>query len=261
MWLRVRALLLRYLYLYQRSLARVGEIVFWPVMDLIVWGFLTTYLETLAVSNAVLFLLGGMILWDVLYRSQQAVTLSLVEEIWTRNLLNIFLTPISLFEYMLATCLMGVLKSAITALLLGVIAYFFYAFNILDVGPALIPFLFSLLLFGWAVGMMTMALILRFGQAAEALVWGVPFLIQPFSAVFYPVEVLPTGFRVIAYLLPSTYVFEGMRQALAEGTVNPAMLGVALLLNVVYLGIGATFFTWMFRQAANRGYLGRLGME
>ncbi|MBM3216831.1 ABC transporter permease, partial [Candidatus Poribacteria bacterium] len=186
MWTRVSAMILRYLYLYRRSLARAGEVFFWPVMDLLVWGFLTAYMRRMVVPEAVLYLLGGMIFWDVLYRSQQAITLSLTEEIWVKNILNVFVAPISIAEMVLATCLMGVIKAGITGVVLGGLAYVLYSFQLFDVGLALVPFLVSLVLFGWAVGMCTMALILRFGQAAEALVWGVPFLIQPFSAVFYP---------------------------------------------------------------------------
>jgi ABC-2 type transport system permease protein len=124
-----------------------------------------------------------------------------------------------------------------------------------------VPFLISLLLFGWAVGMCTMGLILRFGQAAEALIWGVPFLIQPVSAVFYPVDVLPRWLQVVAWALPSTYVFEGMRATLRTGRVDMSYLAAAFGLNLVYLILGAAFFGWMLRQVREKGYLARLGME
>ncbi len=259
MWMRVSGLILRHLYLYRRSLARAGEIFFWPVMDLLVWGFVTAYMERLNVTA--LFLLGSLIFWDILYRSQQAITFSITEEIWVKNILNIFIAPVSIYELMLSTCLLGVIKALITAVVLGGLAYLLYAFNLLAVGMAILPFMVSLLLFGWAVGMVTTALILRLGQAAEALVWGVPFLIQPFSAVFYPVDVLPKVLQVIAHGLPSTYIFEGMRTALRTGSVDVSMLMTAFALNVVYLAAGATFFGWMFQQVRKKGYLSRLGME
>jgi len=259
MVLRVRALLLRYLYL--RSIARAMELCFWPVMDLLVWGFLTTYLQTVAVPTAVSYLIGAMILWDVLYRCQQAITLAVTEDIWARNILNVFVTPVRTSELLLATCLMGVFKAGLPAILLGVLAYALYSFNVLGIGPALAPFLASLLLFGWAVGMVTAALIVRFGQAAEALVWGVPFLIQPLSAVFYPLEVLPSPVQWAARLLPSTHVFEGMRKALSTGIVDTRLLALAFALNLVYLAVGAAFFGWMLERVREKGYLGRLGME
>jgi ABC-2 type transport system permease protein len=230
-------------------------------MDLLVWGFLTNYMKRVAIPDTVLFLLGGMILWDVLYRSQQAITLSLTEEIWVKNILNVFIAPVSTFELMLATCLMGVIKATITAVVLGGLAYLLYAFNLFAVGLWLVPFLVCLLLFGWAVGMCTMALIMRFGQAAEALVWGVPFLIQPISAVFYPVSVLPGWLQGVARALPSTYVFEGMRATLQTGTLETRSLLTAFGLNLLYLAAGAAFFRWMFQQVREKGYLSRLGME
>jgi len=241
MWNRVGALLLRHFYLYRRSLARAMEIFFWPVMELLLWGFLTVYLRRLEVPVTVLFLIGAVIFWDVLYRSQQAITLSITEEIWVRNILNLFIAPVRIGEILLATCLVGVVKALVTALVLGTIAYVLYAFNLLAIGPALVPFLLVLLLFGWAVGMCTMGLILRYGQAAEALIWGVPFLLQPVSAVFYPVDVL--------------------RAALDGGRVDLRDLAFALVLNLVYLAAGAAFFGWMLRQVREKGYLSRLGME
>ncbi len=261
MLLRVWALVLRYVYLYRRSLPRSMELFFWPVMDLLVWGFLSTYLQRVAVPRAVSYLVGAMILWDVLYRCQQAITLAVTEDIWVRNILNIFVTPVRTFELLIAMCTMGVIKALVPAVFLGVLAYVLYAFNLFDVGPALIPFLVSLILFGWAVGMATAALILRFGQAAEALVWGVPFVIQPISAVFYPAEVLPAAVRWAAYLLPSTHVFEGMRTALGQGVVDWRSLALAFALNLVFLVCGAAFFGWMLERVREKGYLGRLGME
>lgn len=261
MGLRVAALVLRYVYLYRRSLARSMEIFFWPTMDLLVWGFLSRYLERVAAPAAISYLVGAMILWDVLYRCQQAITLSVTEDIWVKNILNIFVTPVRTSELLLAMSIMGVIKSIVPAILLVAIAYAFYSFNLFAIGVVLAPFLASLLLFGWAVGMFTAALILRFGQAAEALVWGVPFLIQPVSAVFYPVDVLPRWLQHVAFLLPSTFVFEGMRAALRTSSVDPSLLVAAFGLNLVYLTAGAAFFGWMLGRVREKGYLSRLGME
>jgi ABC-2 type transport system permease protein len=261
MWLRVSALLLRYLYLYRRSLPRAMELFFWPVMELLLWGFLSVYLSQYALPDAVVYLIGATILWEVFYRAQMAITLSVSEEIWVRNIINVFVAPVSPFELVLATCLLGVIRSFLTAAVLGVLAQVFYAFNLLSVGPALIPFYASLLLFGWAVGLCTVALILRFGQAAEALIWGVPFLIQPLSAVFYPLEVLPRWLQAVARGLPSTWVFEGMREALRTGRVDISILAAAFGWNAIYLAAGAAFFGWMLVRVREKGYLTRMAME
>jgi len=237
------------------------EIFFWPVMNLLVWGFVTSYLKELALPKTVLFLLGSVILWDILYRSQQGITLAITEEFWVKNIINIFISPISMAELLGAICIVGIIKSVVTTVFLGFLAFFLYRFNLLQIGAGLIPFLGSLLLFGWAVGLFTMALIFRYGRAAEALIWGVPFLIQPVSAVFYPVTVLPPWLQKIAYLLPSTYVFEGMRQVLATGLINGSALGISFGLNLGYLILGALYFSWMLRKVREKGYLSRLHLE
>jgi ABC-2 type transport system permease protein len=258
---RIWSLVLRNLYLYRRSLARAGEIFFWPVMDLLLWGFLTVYLETMNVPQGASFLLGAAIFWDVLFRSQQAITLAMTEEIWVRNILNLFLAPVRTAEIVAANCLVGLLRAGVTAVVLGLLAWFAYAFDLLSIGPALAPFMGLLVLFGWALGMCTMGLVLRFGQAAEALIWGVPFLLQPISAVFYPLDVLPGWLQAIARALPSTYVFEGMRAALATGRVEGSTLALAFALDLLYLAAGGAFFGWMLRQVREKGYLTRMGME
>jgi ABC-2 type transport system permease protein len=258
---RIGALLLRYLYLYRRSAARLMGILFWPVMDLLVWGFLTSYLEKLAAPSAVVYLLGAVVFWDIFYSAQQAITLSITEEIWARNILNIFVAPVRTWELLVATSLIGVFRATVSAGILAILARAFYGFPLFAIGLPLVPFYFSLLLFGWAMGMFTMALVLRFGQAAEALIWGIPFLIQPVSAVFYPLAVLPPWLRGIARALPSTHVFEGMRSALQTGHVDTGTLVAAVGLNAVYLAAAAAFFGWMLGRVREKGYLSRLGLE
>lgn len=258
---RILGLLLRYGYLYRRSLARSMELFFWPVMDLLVWGFLSLYLQKVAAPRAVSYLVGALILWDVLYRCQQAITLAVTEDIWVKNILNVFIAPVRPAELLIATCIVGVAKAAAPGVLLTLLALVLYDFDLLSLGASLAPFLASLLLFGWAVGMFTAALILRFGQAAEALVWGVPFLIQPFSAVFYPVDVLPGWARLFALALPSTHVFEGMRAVVAGEGLRGSTLVAAFGLNAAYLAAGALFFAWMLERVREKGYLGKLGME
>ncbi|MBU1162312.1 MAG: ABC transporter permease [Proteobacteria bacterium] len=261
MWYRMSGLLLRHLYLYRRSISRIMEIVFWPVMSLMVWGFLSQYLKTKDLPVAVNYLLGAMILWELLYRSQQSITLSLTEEFWVKNIVNLFVAPLRTIELVLTLCIIGLLKSLTAMLFLGVLAWYLYHFNILVMGTGLVFFFGNLILFGWSVGMVTMSLILRFGHAAEALIWGVPFLIQPISAVFYPVDVLPAWLKTIALLLPCTHIFEGMRTVLNTGQTDSAMLAYAFGLNLIYLAGAALFFLWMLHQARVRGYLSRSNIE
>lgn len=262
-WRRVGALVLRYTFLYTRSVPRVMEMFFWPVMDLLVWGFLTVYLLRAGhgVPGYITFLIGAMIFWDILYRSQQGVTISFLEDIWARNLLNLFVAPIRVSEFIAATYVVGFVKILVTVAVLVTLAYTLYSFNLFALGLSLIPLFINLLIMGWAIGMVTTALIMRWGQAAEALAWGIPFLIQPLAAVFYPVSVLPPWLQPVALGVPATHVFEGMRQVLQGHGLSMNHLVWAFALNGVYLLGGALFFRHMFNVARRKGLLAKLGTQ
>ncbi|MBI2174413.1 MAG: ABC transporter permease [Candidatus Omnitrophica bacterium] len=261
---RIGTLLQRYVFLHRRSIIRVFDIGFWPVMDLLIWGFMMLYIQRTAstpLAETIIFLIGAMIAWDIHYRGQQAVTISLMEEIWTRNIVNILIAPLRLWEWVVASFLYGTLKVATVTLILGILAHLLYAFNLIQIGWVFLPLAASLLFFGWAIGLGTSGLLLRYGYAAEALIWGIPFLLQPFSCVFYPLEVLPVWAQGIARILPSTYAFEGLRQTL-QGKAIPASLWAVLIgLNGFYLALGAGFFVFMFHRARATGRLGHLGQD
>jgi ABC-2 type transport system permease protein len=179
-------------------------------------------------AGFIIFLLGALIGWDIHYRGQQAVSISLMEEIWTRNIVNMLLAPIRYWEWMAASGLYALLKVGLVTVLLTLLARWLYAFDLLRVGWVVVPLGANLLVFGCAIGLLTAGLLLRFGYAAEALIWGIPFLMQPFSCVFYPLHSLPAWAQGVARCLPSTYVFEALRSALREGTgFAPAHLCVA----------------------------------
>ncbi len=273
---RVRGLCSRYFYIYTRSGFRVLDIVFWPVMDLVVWGFVAKYFMRLdtttsataaaasataggaSAGGAITFLIGAIIFFNILYRAQQSISVSFLEDLWSRNLLNIFVAPITVAEFVAATYVVGIAQIAVVSTLMSVLAYFLYTFNILTLSFALIPLFLNLLVMGWSLGMMTTALVFRFGHQAEALAWAVPFLIQPVSAVFYPVSVLPTWLQPVAYLVPATYVFEGMRHVLAgQGEINRYLL-IASALNVLYFVLVSFFFGGMLNNARERGALAKL---
>jgi ABC-2 type transport system permease protein len=260
----VGALVLRYLFLYTRNPVRFVELVFWPLVDLLVWGFLTIYLQKQGAGGlpgAVTFLIGGMILWDVLFRSQQGVAISFLEDVWTRNLLNVFVAPVRTVEYVAATCVVGVLRVGVTLVVLTVVAAAAYHFKLTDLGFPLLPFLANLILFGWFLGMISTALIMRWGQAAESLAWAVPFFIQPLAAVFYPVSVLPSWLQPAAMALPCTPVFEGMRAVLAGNPAPWESMRHALLLNLVWGILAALFFAANLRHVRRTGLLVKVATQ
>lgn len=258
---RIGALFLRQIYLYKRSLPRLMGILYWPLLDLILWGFITIYLNKYRESLPafVSFFLGALILWDLLFRAQQGISISFLEDMWSRNLLNIFVSPISISEYLTALMFVSLIKILLTASVSILLAWLLYSFNIFMIGVSLIPFVLNLLLLGWVIGIFTTALILRFGQQAEILAWGIAFLFQPVSAVFYPVSVLPYPLQIIAGFVPSSYVFEGMRSVVSGGGFPVKELTKALSLNIFYLVCTTAFFYRVFWTVRVKGLLGKIG--
>lgn len=258
---RIQALFLRQIYLYKRSIPRLMGVLYWPVLDLVLWGFITIYLNKYKTTLPAFvgFFLGALILWDLLFRAQQGISISFLEDMWSRNLLNIFVSPISLGEYLSALMLVSLVKIVLTASVSIFLAWLFYSFNIFIIGVSLVPLVLNLLLLGWAIGIFTTALILRFGQQAEILAWGVAFLFQPVSAVFYPVSVLPYPIQVLAMWVPSSHVFEGMRAVVSNGDFPVKELTWAFSLNLIYLLCSMVFFYRMFRTVRERGLLGKIG--
>jgi len=258
---RVIAVLKRHVYLYPSSPSRLMEIFYWPVLDLLVWGFLTVYLSRNpgAVAAWTGYLLGAMILWDILYRSQQAVCISFLEEIWSRNLLNLFASPLSPGEFLSATMLLSFVKFLLASVVTVTLAWALYSFNIFRLGYYLIPLAGNLIAMGWTIGIITTAIILRYGEKAEVMAWGLALLIQPFGCVFYPVSALPSMLRPVAYALPCTYVFEGMREALSRGEASAQNFWAPIALNALYLAGAWLFFKSRYRAAQERGLLTKLG--
>lgn len=254
---RVFAIIVRHLYLYQRSLARFIEIFYWPTLDLLLWGFVSLYLSNIPgeAARAASLFVGALILYDVFLRSTLGVSVTFLEEPWTRNLVNLFVSPLTTLEYLVGIIAVSFIKTTAAVAAMAVLGWLLYAFNILTIGPALVPFVIALLLFGWAVGIFATAIILRYGLSAEILAWGLAFLIQPLSAVYYPVAVLPSALQYVAYALPTTYIFEGMRLVRATGEIPTQQLLLAFGLDAIYLALALIFFGWIFTLARRKGLL------
>src|SRR5574341_2080853 len=251
---RITALISRHLYLYRRSLPRLMEIFYWPFLDLVVWGFISVYLMRAQgqLPGIVTFLLGALILWDVLFRAQQGITISFLEEIWSRNLMNLFASPLKVSEFLAATMAMSVMKVMAVSIVMVAAALAFYSYNVFMIGVSLIPFVLNLIITGWAIGVLTTALIMRFGQEAEVLAWGMVFLFQPVSCVFYPMDILPAWLRPVAQANPAAHIFEGMRGALTDGAIPLVHLAWATGLNLFYMTLVIAWFYHTFTACKER---------
>lgn len=260
----VGALVLRYLYLYARNPIRMIELFFWPLVQLLVWGYLTTFLQQNTTSDfphQITYLIGAVILWDILFRAQQGVSIFFLEDVWSRNLLNIFAAPVTNADYLCSTYVVGLLRASVTAAMLSGLALLIYSFNIFTLSWGLVPLVINLLIFGWGLGMISTSLIVRWGPAAESLAWAVPFFIQPFAAVFYPVSALPDWLEPLSGLLPCTHVFEGMREGLTTGSVPVGHLLWATGLNFVYLAIAGILFVRVMNTAREKGLLTKFSSQ
>jgi ABC-2 type transport system permease protein len=259
---RIWGLLYRHLALYRRSWPRLLELAYWPVLQMCIWGFTARFLAARIGNPAVLAgatLLGGVLLWEVALRSQMGVAISFLEEMWSRNLGHIFVSPMRPWELVAALILMSVARMAAGVLPAILLAWLLYAYNLFALGPILLMFFINLMIMGWAVALGVVSLILRHGAGAEALAWSVLFGLTPFSAVFYPVAVLPRVLQPVALALPSAHVFEGMRGVLFNGVVRWEHLLAAFGLNAIWLAAAALLFARQFHQARLRGALMSIG--
>jgi len=258
---RVGAVMLRHLYVLRSSWPRIVEMAFWPTMQMIIWGLVSTffYSQSSWVAQAFGVLIGGVLLWDVLFRGQLGFSLSFLEEMWAHNLANLYVSPLRPAEHVLALMAMSVIRTLIGVVPAACLAILLYKFSIFALGLPLIAFYLNLVLMAWAVGMVSTALLMRFGLGAENLVWFLIFLVAPVSAIYYPVTVLPVWLQPVAWALPSTHVFEGMRETLFHGNFNTTLFWGAVGLNIVYLALGLAIYVAAFHSAKRRGLLFQVG--
>lgn len=254
---RISALVLRYLYLLRGSWPRVVELAYWPTVQMILWGFISRFLLTNSsvLGQAAGLLISGVLLWDVLYRSQLGVALVFFEELYSRNLGHLFVSPLRPYELIGALLIISLLRTAIGVGSATALAILFYDYQPAALGVTLIGFFANLLIMGWAIGLMIAALVLREGLGAEDMAWVIIFAIAPVCGIYYPIATLPGWLQTVSWLLPASYVFEGMRAVLLEHRVRLDYLLYAMVLNVLYISLGVAAFLGGFRAARKRGLL------
>jgi ABC-2 type transport system permease protein len=257
---RIMAIARRHAYVLQRSPHRLFDILVWPAVDTLLFGSIGVFAASRAEGAAqqvALYLLAGVVLWHVVYQAQIAVATGFLEETWSRNVLNLLVTPMREWEYLAGVALFGLFKLVAGVGAVALIAWFAYAFSITSMGFGLLPVAALLLAIGWAIALFVIGLVLRFGSGAEALAWGILFVVMPLSGVFYPVAALPAILRPIAYVLPTTHAFAAGR-AYAAGDATPwHELALAAVSTVGLCVVALAYLGWMLRVFRKRGHVTR----
>lgn len=254
-------MLLRHLYLMRSSWIRVFDLMYWPLLQMVIWGFINTFLATQSswVLRAGGLLIGVVLLWDVLVRGQFGMTMSLLEELWSRNFANLFVAPLRPVEYAVSLMGLSVLRSLIGIVPSALLAIPLFHYSIFDIGLPLVAFYSVLMMSGWAAGLLVCAMLIRFGLAAESFAWASIFILAPICGVYYPVSTLPAWLQPLSWALPPTYVFEGMRAIMVDHVFRGDLMLWAVAINLIYIAVGLGTFVLAFRRARERGQLLQTG--
>lgn len=255
---RIYAIILRHLYAFRKNLDRLTDVFYWPLVDLLLWGLTGVFIEKQAahIPSLTLMLISGTIFWLIVWRGSAEITLGALSEVWDKNLINLFVTPLKFWEWISAFVLLSVMKALISFLFGLGFAFFLYKLNFLIYGWYLLPFLVILLINGWCVGFLVAGFILRYGGKAQNLAWTAVYVLAPFVAIFYPVSILPRWAQAISSAIPASYVFENMREFIASGTLDPQKFYFAGLLSILYLTLSLVFLYKSFQRTLKRGLVG-----
>jgi ABC-2 type transport system permease protein len=258
---RIGAMVLRYLYLLRSSWTRLLELIYWPAVQLLVWGFLQFYIAQNSgfFARASGVFIAAVLMWDILFRGQLGFSVSFLEEMWSRNLSNLMISPLRPTEFVAALMIMSVIRLAIGMVPVTFLAIGFFGFNLYGLGLALVAFFVNLILTSWAVGIVVAGVLLRNGMGAESLAWTLMFVLMPLTCIYYPVTVLPDWLQVVAWALPPTYVFEGMRALIMEHQFRGDLMLEAFALNVIYFAAAVVAFLALLKSARRIGSLLQAG--
>lgn len=252
---RIYGIILRNLYGFKHSYDKMSDAFYWPLLDLLLWGLTSSYIKESSggQTNILLLVISGIVFWLIFWRAQYEICMGLLDELWNKNMVNIFITPLKFWEWVTAWLFMGVAKGALSFLFAAGVAVLLYQTNVFTYGFAMIPYMLLLLLSGWWVGFMITSILMRYGSKVQTLAWSMPWIFAPFSAIYYPVSSLPQWAQFVAHLLPTSYVFEGMRGVLRTGHFDTRGFVIGLLLNLLYLAISLVTIRFSFARVLKNG--------
>src|SRR3989344_2536000 len=260
---RVYGVYLRQMYVIKNIPSRVVPYMLWAVLDIVLWGFITRYLNEVggASFSFVPALLGAVLFWDFLQRVQQGLTIPFLEDVWSHNLLNIFASPLKIGEYILGFIATSIVTSAFGLAVMVILAYALFGLSIFSLGVALLPFILVLFLFGLTLGIVGAAIVMRLGPYAEWFIWPIPAVLGPSVGAFYPVSIFPQWMQYVSTVLPPSGVFEAMRHIIAGGAFDASALSWSIALSLVYLALAFALFAFTYRVVVRKGLIARFSAE
>ena len=255
---RIVALLIRYQNIALGSMPRLISIFYWPTVQILFWGFFTNYfyqINEFNIWSSLNVILSAVVLWDVLFRSQLGLSMSFFEELWSRNLPNLFITPIKDHEIIIGLLMISFLRTILGLTPAIFFANYFFNFHLFELGLYLIFFFFNLTLIGWSIGLFVSALVLRYGQSFEELAWAIIFIVLPFSCVYYPLSSLPEVMQTFSSIFPTTLIFEEMRSLIFNSNMNNINLIKIFFINIFLLLMSSLFFLYILKVVRKKGIM------
>ena len=259
--IKMYGLFLRHFYLITRSFPRILDLIYWPSIQITLWGFISNFFasHTTYYNNAVGVILTCAILYDFLFRTSIGFNMLFLEEIWSRNFTNLFIAPMKISEILTSLIFTALVRALIGLIPAVLLTSPLFGISILELGIYLFFLFLSLYIFVITLGILVSAGLLRFGPSFENIAWSTMFLLAPFGCIYYPIEILPEIFQKIAYMLPLVYIFEEARNILINNTVDISNLIQAYMLNMIYIIISITLFFYSFNKARDKGTLINIG--
>ena len=258
---KIYALGLRHLYLIMNSFPRVVDLIYWPTVQIFLWGFISKFftLNSEYYSNTVGIILTAAILYDFLFRVSISFNMMFLEEIWSRNFTNLFIAPITISEMITSLTFTAILRAMIGMVPAAVLAIPLFGVSVFNLGIPLLFLLLSLYLFGITLGLLVTSGLLRFGPSFENIAWASLFFLAPLGCIYYPIEILPSSLQIIAKALPLVHIFEEMRSILLNGNVNYLDIIKSISISIVYFIFGVIIFYTSYFGAKVRGTLINMG--
>ncbi len=251
---RILAIVRRHFLLTFKRADRIINVLYWPFLNIVLWGVTSMWMQQQSQNaNIITMILTGLILWQIVFRVNLETAKGFFEELLSHNVINLFSTPLTLSEWIAAMMILGVINMLLVMVCCSLAVWLLYGINICTLGWHLIPYMLSLLIAGWFIGFFICGLLINWGLKAQDFVFTVGWVFAPFSAIYYPLEVLPAWLQTVGKFLPMTYVFEAMRAVLANKPVPPSYLATSFLLDFFYLTLSLLFFWYMFECSKEKG--------